>query len=404
MRQQILLTFFIVSLPQFSLAAVNHGVLVLAPIFTSAAGLPPESVGLIGGMVGLGAVWCFAANKSILPFLGPIRALIAGCMMASFALLGFALEKEWAGLLSGLLVGFGYAITAPAGSQILAKNTPKRLWGTLFSLRMAGVPAGGALAGIIGASIAANFDWRLALLALIVPSLGSAMFLFFSRSQLKFCSPTNGFSLFGIFNPKIFISPFQTLRQVPSLGLITFVSVGFAAVQGSVFTFFTTYLVDVHGYSIGFAGALYASLQIASVFGRILAGLLADFFKSTLMVLMLLGFFSAGGVGILAFIDAYSNEALLFIQSSLIGLMVASWNGLFLAEVSIVAKNKDISEATAASTFFTFISYMLAPPIFGALVYTFDYFFAFFVIGVVVLTSAITLFLFLILKKKRRPV
>ena len=65
-------------------------------------------------MVGLGAVWCFAANKSILPFLGPIRALIAGCMMASFALLGFALEKEWAGLLSGLLVGFGYAITAPA--------------------------------------------------------------------------------------------------------------------------------------------------------------------------------------------------------------------------------------------------------------------------------------------------
>ena len=72
------------------------------------------------------------------------------------------------------------------------------------------------------------------------------------------------------------------MRQVPSLGLITFVSVGFAAVQGSVFTFFTTYLVDVHGYSIGFAGALYASLQIASVFGRILAGLLADFLSQRL--------------------------------------------------------------------------------------------------------------------------
>ena len=58
-------------------------------------------------------------------------------------------------------MGFGYAVSAPAGSMILASNTPKKFWGTLFSLRMAGVPAGGAFAGIVAAAIVGTYDWRL---------------------------------------------------------------------------------------------------------------------------------------------------------------------------------------------------------------------------------------------------
>ena len=80
---------------------------------------------------------------------------------------------------------------------------------------------------------------------------------------------------------------------------------------------------------------------------------------------MFLGFCSAGGVFVLALIDDQATQILLFIKCAFIGFMIASWNGLFLAEVSNVAQEDDISEATAASTFFTFISYMIAPPIFG---------------------------------------
>ena len=87
--RSIIFAFFIVFLPQLSLAAINHGVLVLAPIITASSGLPPEAVGIIGGLSGLGAVWCFAANSKILPCLGPIKTLAFGCLLASFALMCF---------------------------------------------------------------------------------------------------------------------------------------------------------------------------------------------------------------------------------------------------------------------------------------------------------------------------
>ena len=118
--RSIIFAFFIVFLPQLSLAAINHGILVLAPIITASSGLPPEAVGIIGGLSGLGAVWCFAANSTILPCLGPIKTLAFGCLLASFALMCFALELGWIGFVAALLVGFGYAVSAPAGSMILA--------------------------------------------------------------------------------------------------------------------------------------------------------------------------------------------------------------------------------------------------------------------------------------------
>ena len=43
--------------------------------------------------------------------------------------------------------------------------------------------------------------------------------------------------------------------------------------------------------------------------------------------------------------------ALLFLMAMLVGVSIATWNGLFLAEVSRVGADHDVSEATAASTF-----------------------------------------------------
>ena len=51
--RSIIFAFFAVFLPQLSLAAINHGVLVLAPVITASSELPPEAVGLIGAFIGL---------------------------------------------------------------------------------------------------------------------------------------------------------------------------------------------------------------------------------------------------------------------------------------------------------------------------------------------------------------
>ena len=174
---------------------------------------------------------------------------------------------------------------------------------------------------------------------------------------------------------------------------MTMSSIGFAAVQGAVFTFLTTYLTHEIGLSILLAGGLYASMQLASFVGRIGIGFLADWVGSTHLVLAILGFCSALAVVLLMLMSQAMPVALLFLMAMLVGVSIATWNGLFLAEVSRVGADHDVSEATAASTFFTFISYMLSPPLFGLVVLKAGYDVAFGLIGSVVLIAAIGLLL-----------
>jgi len=389
--RSIIFAFLAVFLPQFSLAAINHGVSVLAPVITASSGLPPEAVGLIGGLGGFGAVWFFAANSTILPSLGSLRSLILGCILASLAAVTFALQNVWVGFVAAVLVGFGYAISAPAGSIILAANTPKRIWGTLFSLRMAGVPAGGAFAGLAAAVIVGQYDWRLSLAVLIFPSFLSIIFLKFVSAEINIPERKNPFSFASVFNPKLFLTPFQVLARVPNLATITFVSVGFAAVQGSLFTFFTTYLTDALGFTLSLAGTLYAVVQLSSFLGRIIMGFVADLLGSIKALLAILGICSPFGLLVLTSLNIDEPLWILFFKCSLIGPMIASWNGLFLAEVTRVADTGDVGESTAASTFFTFISYMSAPLIFGFVSFYFSYHLAFAVVGCLAIISFLIL-------------
>ena len=389
--RSIIFAFFAAFLPQFSLAAINHGVLVLAPVITASSGLPPESVGLIGGLIGFGAVWFFAVNSVILPSLGSMNSLILGCLLASVAAASFAFEVGWFVFASALLVGFGYAISAPAGSIILAENVPKKIWGTLFSLRMAGVPAGGAFAGLMAAFIVGQYDWRLSLVAIILPSCICTVLLKFFAGKISAPRAKGAFSFTSIFNPRLFLNPFLVLSKVPNLANITFVSVGFAAVQGSLLTFFTTYLTDALGFTLGLAGSLFAIVQISSVFGRIFMGFIADFIGSTRTLLAVLGVCSPIGLMVLTSLKVDEPFWMLFFKCVLVGSMIATWNGLFMAEVTRVAGTGDVGESTAASTFFTFLSYMTAPLVFGFISFYFSYHHAFAFVGSLVIVSVLIL-------------
>ena len=81
MRSSIL-PLLIVLAPQIALAAVQSGVPVLAPAIVASQGMEPEAVGLLGGVMGFGSVWFFAANRSVTPVLGPLRALMAAAALA----------------------------------------------------------------------------------------------------------------------------------------------------------------------------------------------------------------------------------------------------------------------------------------------------------------------------------
>ncbi len=394
------LPFLCVLLPQIALAIINHGKLVLAPLYISAAGLSPETVGIIGGLSGLGSVWFFSSNSVILPSFGPARALIFGCFLAPFGAMLLLFNQPWLIFTAAVIMGFGYAVTVPAGSQILATYAPKKLWGTLFSIRMAGVPVGGAFAGLAGGSIASLYGWEIALLVIVLPALAIGLFVTIVRGKVRDSKERVKFKFFNLFNPLNLLSPFKVLKKVSGLPLITFVSIGYASIQGGVFTFLTTYLMTELKMPLVLVGGLYATMQVSSIAGRISVGVLADRFFSSRSVLIILGLMGPFGIYILTILNNNFSAFFLFPAMAFIGVSIASWNGLFMTEVTNVAQNHDVSEATSASTFFTFLTYMLAPLIFGFIALSYGYKYAFYSVGACGLASMLAL---LIKAFKERP-
>ena len=100
---------------------------------------------------------------------------------------------------------------------------------------------------------------------------------------------------------------------------------------------------------------------------------------------------SAGALVLVATFDAAWPRWLLFVCAGLAGAAIATWNGLFLAEIAKVAPEDDVAEATASATFFTFVAYMLAPPVFGGMVWLAGYGAAYHLVAALVLTSGAVL-------------
>src|SRR5678816_1366245 len=66
-------------------------------------------------------------------------------------------------VIAAIMMGLGYGPSPPAGNRILAATVPARHRSLIFSIKQAGAPLGGALAGVILAPTAAGWGWQAAL-------------------------------------------------------------------------------------------------------------------------------------------------------------------------------------------------------------------------------------------------
>ena len=310
---------------------------VVAPLLMEATGREPTTYGWVAGAVGLGSVWFYMSNKNITPALGPILTLKAGIgfMLVGAAMMATAIFPLV--LIGGFLVGFGYATSTPAGSQILADHAPKQYWATLFSLRQSGVPFGGMLAGSIGSWLISHQGWRTAFICIALISTACATILFFAPRSYNESRPRTKFRLAGLFALSNFKSPFRALQMSPGLSRLAVACVGFAMMQSAVFSFFVIYLHAGLGYSLVLAGGLFAILQGASVVGRIFFGFAADRIEAPRAVLMTLAASSSVSALTLAALTPDLSPLALTAIALFIGSSVSTWNGLYLAEAARLA-------------------------------------------------------------------
>jgi len=339
---------------------------ILAPDLTRALSVGPEAIGVLSAATMLGSILFLVAGMPLILRVGPIRALQFGLLLGAAGCIMLMLPLWGTALVAALLMGLGYGPSAPAASNVLQRHAPAAHRNLVFSVKQAGVPLGGVMAGLALPALA-SIDLRLALVVTALAIAATALLVQRGRDRIDTeRQSTQSLSIATFLSPRNLLSPFRAVGASPGLLRIAIAGCGFAIGQGAWFAFLVTFLVVEKGYDLALAGLVFAATQASGVFGRVGLGWVSDRFGSGLMTLRLLAVLSAAtlaATGLAVMLPFWAVVAL----GAIGGVTVASWNGLILAEIARFAMPGRIGEATSGGVLVTFLGYILGPAGFALL-------------------------------------
>jgi MFS family permease len=342
---------------------------VVAPLLTARAGVGAEAIGVLTALTSLGTVLFLGFGSPLLARAGPVRMLQMGALLGAGSL-ALSATGWWPALLTAsVLLGVAYGPTPPAGSRILAATAPPRHRTLIFSIKQAGAPAGGALAGLLVAPIASRFGWAAGLAIGIGFGIAATLVITPWRARMDVeRDPTRPIGLRVLFGWRNLAEPLASLRADPLLLPLSLLGLSFAVAQGNLFSFGVTYLTTARGLGLAQAGIAYACMQGAGVVARILLGWLADRTGHATLNLTMQAVVAAVLVVAFAALPPGASLGLVCLVSGAVGFVAASWNGIVLAEVARLAPPETIAVATAGSTLCIFLGYVAGPAAFSVLV------------------------------------
>ena len=334
---------------------------VLGPAVAEALEVAPATIGYFSSLVFLAAMFVSAAIGPAIRRYGAVRMNQAGLALSGLGLLLMLPAALPLFVLSALVVGTGYGPNTPSGSHVLAKVTPPRLQGLVFSIKQSGASLGGMVGGLLIPAVAVAAGWRVALLTVVGLALLAALAVTPLHKRLDTDrDPTQRLGLGQVWT---MVRPVLTR---PPLRRLTAMSFAFTALQMTLFTFFVTYLVQLGSFDLVRAGIAFAAMQVAGAVGRIGWGWVADRTGAGRLILTLIGLGSL--ISIVALVAvAHSGDLLLVsLIGACCGATVSGWNGVFLAEVVRWAGGAEVGAATGGVLFFTYAGLVVGPTLFAA--------------------------------------
>ncbi|WP_160115862.1 MFS transporter [Bosea lathyri] len=346
-----------------SLAAAT--IPLMGPLLTQKWGLPATSIGYASAASSAGICWFLACGNSMLDHYGPIRTIQIGLLALVLGLVVFLLPLGAIGLSGALLFGLGVAPNIPAGSQVLMRTAPPRHRTLVFSIKQAGMPLGGMIAGLIIPALVAGMGFNAGLFVLI------AMLVMSAALVQPFQRALDGEKGHGDRAwPRHFLSPSSLRRAVAvirlnrELPILTLICVSFSVAQSSTTAYTATYMVTEHGKSLLEAGQYMAVFLGASALARILFGWIADRTGKGTILFASLGL--ATGVALLLLISPIGSHPV-FVYACMImaGATTMGWNGVFMAEIARSSPPSQVGPVTSAVNLFGFFGSISGPLVFA---------------------------------------
>lgn len=319
-------------------------------------------IGYLASATTLGSIAFLTMGAPLMRRMGSVRALQLGLALAIGGLI-FLLPPLWQVAGAGsFLIGLGYGPSSPAGNDVLHRLAPAKHRGMIFSIKQAGVPAGGIVAGLALPPVAEAYGWRMSLLlSAVLVTLVIAAVQPMRRGLDADRMTTQSLAPGVLFSCRNLGEPLRALQASPSLLRLAAVGTCLAIGQGIWFAYLITFAVVELGYDLRAAGFAFAIMQATGVLGRILLGGLADRMRSSARLLGLVGLASGLTSLALALVSPGWQAWHVYLLAAVGGVTVSSWNGVQLSEVARRAAKSQVREASSGATIVIFIGYIVGP-------------------------------------------
>jgi MFS family permease len=120
---------------------------VVSPAFMAEFGWDESWIGYLSAVNIVGAICMLLGGMGLLRRMGSLLMLQISIVIGAAALLLFQFPSIVVALLASALIGLSNGTSTPAGTQVLMRFTPASHHNLAFSIRQAGVPLGGVVAG-----------------------------------------------------------------------------------------------------------------------------------------------------------------------------------------------------------------------------------------------------------------
>lgn len=341
----------------------------IAPILIEERGVSPSTIGYLSAISTVGAMLFLIGGGPLMDRTGSVRALQIGLGLGAVGAVLVIWPAETALMASMVLIGLGYGPSTSAGSDILQRYAPPRHRSLIFSIKQAGVPAGGILAGLL---LPPAIAWH-GLEGSILLSAGLTVLtvLVVQPTRRRIdpdAGPLSSLRVAEFFAPATLSKPIRSLLAAPGLTRIALCGLCLAVSQGVWVAFLVTILVSKVGLTLTEAGGLFAVMQVAGLVGRVALGWASDRLGSGRPILQGVAVASAALSLVLITVSPdwpfWALAALCVVS----GLTVTGWNGVQMAEVTRQTAPGQVRDSAAGATLVIFIGFVLGPAVGAVLV------------------------------------
>ncbi|MES5845701.1 MULTISPECIES: MFS transporter [unclassified Bacillus cereus group] len=380
----------VATIAQTTATLITYGVGVFALFWKEEYALTNMESGLLVSVVNVGPLFCMLFVGRLLDQYNEKILISISSFLLGSSLLLTNIVSGFNGLLFVLLlIGMFYSVSQPGGSKVILKWFPKENRGLAMGIRQAGIPIGGALAGVLIPFLTVQYNMTYAINSIAcICIIGGVLFFVFYKEPYVQEEARKGHNK---------ISFWMELKVVickKELYPIYITGICMISLQMVLVGHFMKFLAGEQSITSIVAGTVFSVMFFSGMIGRVALATISDvLYKGNRRIPLFIAVCASIGLMLLLVMNIHTiTSGVLYSVSALLGFFSIGWFSLFIAEVAELASEESVGITVSVALTLNQIAIIVAPVLFGYIVDEKGYAYAWLCIVVLLSISAVSLY------------